>query len=72
MSEHRETATAAMDQAILCLAGDSAADRVEWNILFLEHLALPARCSGKRYQYHAAAGFAGVRVWHQAGIGRTA
>ncbi len=29
MNEHRETATAAMDQAIPCLAGDSASGRVE-------------------------------------------
>ncbi len=39
MSEHCETATAAMDQAIPCLAGDSAAGRVEET----------------RAEYHAAA-----------------
>jgi hypothetical protein len=41
--------------------------------LFDENFALCAKFSSKSYiMYHAAAGEAGVRVWHQAGIGCTA
>jgi len=41
--------------------------------LFAKHFAQRAKCLAKSYiMYHAAAGEAGVRVRHQAGIGYTA
>ncbi len=45
MSEHRETANAAMDQAIPCFAEDIASGRAEEDILVHEHVALRATCS---------------------------
>jgi hypothetical protein len=60
MNEHRETATAAMDQVIPHLAEDSASGRVEATILVHTHFCTSCKnvCEQEK-KYHAAAGESG-------------
>jgi len=68
MSEHRETANAAMDLAISRLMGDIASGRAKETRSFSQKFSL---CE-KIKKHHAAAGESGFWGWHEAGIVRTA